>query len=144
MTYRRWDPFQDLISLHQELFVENVGTGIQEPSKPTWAPAVDIFETEKNYVIKAEVSGVDPSQIKLEYKEHRLTLTGERPGLSEDQARHYHRIERTHGHFKRAFFLPDGLCCDDIEADYEDGVLQIVVPKGKEERTKEICVKNCD
>jgi HSP20 family protein len=144
MPYRRWDPFQDLIALHQELLSDNVGTGLQETSKPSWAPAVDIFETDKNYIIKAEVSGVDPSDIKLEYKENKLTLKGYRPGGGSDQTRQYYRIERTHGHFQRSFFLPSGLCCDEIEADYEDGVLQIMVPKDNEDKSKTIDVKPCD
>ena len=141
MPFRRWDPFQDLISIHQELFGEEPGLGLTDSKKSAWTPAVDVYETPESYMIKAELPGMEPDQIKLEYKEKKLVLAGERPPHPRDQARRFHQLERSYGPFRRTFLLPDFICCEDIDAKFEQGVLEITLPKKPQEKPKTITVR---
>lgn len=140
MPYRRWDPFQDLISLHQELFNESSQMGLAERSDSAWTPAVDIYETPESYVIKAELPGIDPDLIKLEYRDQKLILSGQRPPRSKDHTRKFHQLERSYGPFTRAFMLPDCICCQQIDARYEEGILEVVLPKEPKKGPKTIIV----
>ena len=140
MPYRKWDPFQDLISLHQELFGEGGQPG-GEQGRSAWMPAVDVFETEESFVIKAEVPGVSPEEIKVEYKDRKLFLTGERPAHDKQSIERYHHVERSDGPFERVFAITQEVCGDEIEANYQDGIIEIIVPKKPEARPKKVEVK---
>ena len=138
MPYRRWDPFQDLISLHQELFGEGAERGVAESA---WTPAVDIYETSLSYVLKAELPGMEPDRIRLEYTGQNLILSGERPPRPKDLARRFHQMERSYGPFRRSFRLPEGVCCEEIEASYDQGILEIILPKKPDPKPKAIIVQ---
>lgn len=127
MPIRRWDPFSDLISLHQELFGTEPQMGRDRTPKSAWAPAVDIYETPESLVIKAELPGVDPNDVKVEYRNRQVVIFGERPAVHEQLK--YHRVERSRGPFERRFPLPDCFDCEHIEANFDRGILEIVVPK---------------
>jgi len=106
----------------------------------TWTPLVDIYETKKNIVIKAEVPGVKEEDINIEVNENTLTLKGERKlekGIKEEN---YHCIERTYGHFSRSFTLPNTVQQDKIRARLNDGVLEIVLPKTEAAKPRQIKV----
>ena len=113
--------FQDSLS---RLFSET------QNSRP-WTPAVDIFETENELVLKADLPDVDPKNVAIQMENHTLTLKGERKFDSEANAngKGYHRIERSYGKFVRAFTLPDTVEGDKVKADYKNGVLTITLPK---------------
>lgn len=140
MTFRRWDPFQDLLSMHQALFGEGPEPGLAEPNS-SWSPPVDIFETAAAYVLKAEVPGLDPDQIKVVFKDRRLIVSGDRPAQRIQNARH-HQAERLYGPFERRFILPECVSCNLIEANYENGVLEILVPKTPDRGKKTITIKS--
>ncbi len=140
MPYRRWDPFQDLIALHQAMFGEGPGMGLSPKDGTVWVPPVDIYETSKAYVIKAELPGIDPDKIKLEYRDNKLHLIGEKGNSRKGDVKH-HQVERIYGPFKRTFLLPEFVSCNEIEASYEKGVLQVVVPKSPHEANQCITVK---
>jgi HSP20 family protein len=141
MPYRRWDPFQDLISLHQELFGEGGQLGLQEAGRSAWTPSVDVYETDGTFVIKAEVPGVAPDKIKVEYRDRKLFITGQRPAQDRESVERYHHVERSYGPFERVFDISPDICCDEIEANYQDGIIEIIVPKKPEARPKNIEVK---
>jgi HSP20 family protein len=128
MPFKRWDPLQDLIALHQELFGEDSEFG-QETRASAWSPAVDIYETCGSFVINAEVPGIAPDTIKVQYRDRRLVISGERPPRKMEQSRQYHHVERTYGPFERVFSLPYNVACEAIEAQYQDGVIRITIPK---------------
>ena len=143
MAVVRWDPFRDLNVLHDRmnrLFDDTArGWHGDEPaSTTTWSPAVDIFETEGEIVVKAELPGMERKDITLNLEKNVLTLKGERRFEKETKDDNYHRIERSYGSFSRAFSIPATVEEDKIRAEYKDGVLRIVLPKKEQAKPKQI------
>jgi HSP20 family protein len=113
--------------------------GPDEPSATTtWSPAVDIFETADEIVVKAELPGMERKDIALNLENNVLTLRGERRFAKETKDENYHRIERSYGSFSRAFSLPTTVDEEQIRADYREGVLKIVLPKKEQVKPKQI------
>src|SRR5579883_2596089 len=143
MAVVRWDPFRDLGMLQDRmnrLFEDtNRGWRSDEPaSTTTWSPAVDIFETEGEIIVKAELPGMDRKDIALNLEKNVLTLKGERRFEKEAKEENYHRIERSYGGFSRSFSIPATVDDDKIRADYKDGVLTIALPKKEQAKPKQI------
>jgi HSP20 family protein len=110
-----------------------------EPSATTtWSPAVDIFETEGEIVVKAELPGMDRKDIALSLENNVLTIRGERRFEKEAKEDNYHRIERAYGGFSRSFSIPTTVDEEKIRADYKDGVLKIALPKREQAKPKQI------
>jgi HSP20 family protein len=131
MTLNKWDPLRDLLSLHEKAH-RLLGVGSDEEyrkKRVKWAPVVDILETPDAYVFRAELPGVGKDNIHVEVRGNTLTLFGERFIESDAQLAVYHRIERTHGVFERAFTLPGQVNVDDVKAKYVDGMLEVILPK---------------
>jgi len=104
----------------------------------TWSPAVDIFETEGEIVVKAELPGMERKDIALNLENNVLTVRGERRFVKETKDDNYHRIERSYGTFSRSFSIPATVDEEKIRADYRDGVLKIVLPKKEQAKPKQI------
>jgi HSP20 family protein len=104
----------------------------------TWSPAVDIFETEGEIVVKAELPGMDRKDITLNLERNVLTLKGERRFEKEAKDDNYHRIERSYGGFSRTFSIPATVDEEKIHAEYKEGVLKIVLPKKEQAKPKQI------
>jgi HSP20 family protein len=122
VAFTRWDPFRDLLALHEQLG-QLVGT-----DAPGWTPPVDLYETEGSYVLTAEVPGLSRKDIDVQAEESRIVLRGERPA-GQVPCEQYHRVERGHGRFSRAFVLPEPIDVEGVVADLKDGVLTVTVPK---------------
>jgi len=105
-----------------------------------WNPVVDLYEKDDHYMIKAELPGVDKNDIKIDLKDRRLTLSGERSYDNEVKEENYYRRERTYGKFQRAFTLPEDVDSEEIKAEYKDGVLQIEVPKPEEKKARQVTI----
>jgi HSP20 family protein len=143
MAVVRWDPFRDLSMLQDRmnrLFNDTGRTwNHEEPSATTsWSPAVDIFETEGEIVVKAELPGMERKDIALHLENNVLTLKGERRFEKETKDENYHRIERSYGGFSRIFSIPATVDEEKIRADYKDGVLKIALPKKEQAKPKQI------
>jgi HSP20 family protein len=93
----------------------------------TWAPAVDIIETEDAYLLYAELPGVRREDIQLQVRDRRLELSGRRNNLGEN--RNFLRMERSYGPFRRTFELAAPVETDGISADFQQGVLRVHIPK---------------
>lgn len=138
MAIIRWDPFRDMVTLRGKMnrMFEDVFTGRTEEGKDlatsTWAPSVDIFETESELVLTAEVPGIEEKDIEIKIEDNTLTLKGERKFEKETKEENYHRIERSYGSFYRAFTLPNSIDPEKIQATHENGVLKITMPKRTE------------
>jgi len=104
----------------------------------TWSPSVDIFETEGEIVVKAELPGMDRKDIQLNLENNVLSLRGERKFTKETKDENYHRIERSYGVFSRSFSIPATVDEEKIRADYKDGVLKIMLPKKEQAKPKQI------
>jgi HSP20 family protein len=126
MSLIRWDPFRAFSSAI---------------STTSWNPSVDIFETENDVVVKAEVPGMDPKSIDVRLENNVLLLKGERHFEKETNEENYHRIEREYGSFSRAFSLPMAVKEEKITAEYKDGILKIVLPKKEEAKPKTIKIE---
>lgn len=108
----------------------------------TWArrfaPAFDISETENEFVVKAELPGVDPKDIEVGLMGTVLTIKGEKKEEKEEKARNVHTVERSFGSFSRSFRLPTDVVEDKVEAVYKDGVLTMKLPKAESAKKKSI------
>ena len=141
-TITRLDPFRGLNSLQDQvnrLFDETFSRGRSAESEMgTWAPAVDIYETEQELVLKADLPEVNQQEIDIRIENNMLTIRGERKFHNEVSQDNYLRIERAYGPFSRSFSLPNTLNTESIKADYQNGVLSIRMPKREESRPKQI------
>jgi HSP20 family protein len=108
-----------------------------------WVPNVDVSEDDNNYHINVELPGMKKDDISVTVENGMLTVSGERQHESEQGGpnKDYHRVERFYGKFQRAFRLPDGVNEKDIDAQFTDGILHLMVPKAEESKPKQIDVK---
>ena len=121
MAFARGDPLRDLLAIQQRLqrFA---------PGPAGWVPPVDLFETPDQYVLIAEVPGLQRDDLQIQLHDDNLTVSGVRRE-DETPCEQYHRMERGHGTFSRTFHLPHPVDAGGIAADLRDGVLTITCPK---------------
>jgi HSP20 family protein len=117
---------------------QEVGEGLPAGA---WSPAVDIYETANEVVLKAELPGLSQKDIQLEIKDNTLTLKGERVKEQEVKEENYYRRERIYGSFHRAFTLPGTVQQDKIQARYKDGILEVIMPKAEAAKPRQIKVE---
>lgn len=98
----------------------------------SFSPQVDAYETEQGYQIEAALPGLRREDIKVDFQRGRLTISGERSFKNEQNQRRYHVVESSYGSFQRSFQLPDTVDAGRIEANFEDGVLRVTVPKDQQ------------
>jgi HSP20 family protein len=143
MPVVRYNPFQtdfdDVPGL--KLFQDSVSRLFSEPASRPWTPAVDIFETENELVMKADLPDVDPNAVEIQLENGTLMLKGERKFEQQKNGKGYHRIERSYGSFVRAFGLPDTVDPEKVKADYKAGVLTITLPKKEIAKPKSVKVE---
>src|SRR5262245_18639232 len=140
MELVRWQPFNGLDRFHAEMneLFSDVFGGTRRVQNDMWSPRVDIAESKDAYVIKAEVPGMKKEDFSLEVKDNVLTLSGERKAEQTEDGVEYRRVERIAGKFVRSFTLPELVKHDAIKANYQDGVLEIQVPKAEAAKPKRI------
>jgi len=109
--------------------------------KEEWSPTVDISERKNDFLIKAELPGVDEKDIAVSISGDLLTIKGEKKKEEEEKDEHHYRVERYYGSFERSFRIPTGVKADKIDATFDKGVLKVTVPKAEEAKKKEIAVK---
>lgn len=107
----------------------------------TWAPSADVTEDENEYMIRMDIPGMEKKDIKVNYQDGRLTVTGERKSEEKEEKKDFIRRERYYGSFYRAFTLPEKVKDDKINASFKDGVLMLKVPKAEIVKPKMIEVK---
>jgi HSP20 family protein len=137
-----WNPFQEMEALQNRLssFSEwsPVRNGQQAPAEEEWAPLVDVIETADEYVIRADLPGVQKSDLTVTLEDGELTLRGMRPAGGLAEGGRYVFNERPHGTFTRTFVLPSWAGASDIEADFRNGVLTVKVRKAEQVRARAI------
>ena len=146
----RWNPWRDMEDLQRRLssvfdlapLRHTAPTTTEENiTIPEWAPAVDIIEDDKEYLIKVELPEVRREDVKVTVEGGTLTVSGERKGEKEEKGRKFHRIERYFGSFERSFSLPDDADDTKVSAEFKDGVLRVHLAKSEAARPKQIDVK---
>jgi len=135
------DPFR-LSHRMERLFEDPLfrSMGEEWPLK-AWAPPCDIFETDKELVMKFELPEVKKEDVEVKLEQNVLTLRGERKFEEKTDRENYHRVERHYGEFMRSFNVPLYVDAAKINAEFKDGVLTITLPKSEEARPKQINVK---
>src|SRR6201982_1050949 len=139
----RWDPFREFSTLQDRmnrLFRDSYGEREEALTTSTFAPAVDVYEDEHNVTLKIEVPGIDEKDIDVQIENNTLTVHGERKIEKEEKEENYRRVERQYGSFTRTFTLPSTVDSEKIQADYDKGILKIVLPKKAEAKPKSIKV----
>jgi HSP20 family protein len=131
VAFARWDPIRDLLAIQQRL-------DRFKPGPAGWAPPVDLHETADEYVITAELPGLQREDLRIELHDSRLTLSGVRRERT-SACEQYHRVERGHGSFSRTFHLPLPVDSARIVADLRSGVLTVTCPKA-EPATRRIAI----
>lgn len=132
-----WDPFAEMSRIQDRFF----GRPVQE-RELNFRPAVDIYEDEEGIHVQADLAGVRPEDLKVEVENNVLTISGQRKLDHDDKRDGYHRVERYFGTFSRSFALTDEVSSDEIEAKYENGVLNVRLPKRPAAKRREIAVKS--
>ena len=140
-----YHPLRNLGHLQREmnrLFEPGLPGDNDEFSSSDWTPAVDVKEEDTQFLIRADLPGVDPKDIELHIEKGMLSIRGERESETRDEHEAYKRVERLHGSFYRRFSLPDNVDTDNIKADSRHGVLEISIPKKDAEQPRKITVNH--
>ena len=106
-----------------------------------WAPALDISERKDAYLVTVELPGVEPDDLDITLEDGLLTIQGERHFAHDSSEQQFHRIERRYGAFRRSITLPTQVQAEQIEASFDNGVLEVMVPKAEEAKPKRIRVR---
>lgn len=146
MDITRWDPVGELEQISRSLspfFGRVVG---RMPAKEPlvladWTPLVDIQETEKEYLVKAELPEVAKQDVGVELKDGVLYIRGERHQEKEEKGKKYHRMERSFGKFMRSFTVPEEVDAAQVTADFKEGVLLVKMPKAPAAKAKTYEIK---
>jgi HSP20 family protein len=147
MNIVRWDPFGELEEMSTRLnrffnqprprrTVDDGGAFFAD-----WAPAVDVQETEKEYLVKADLPDVRKEDVKVGIEDGVLTLEGERKQEKEEKGKKFHRVERVYGKFVRRLALPMEVDAQKVAAEFKDGVLNVRLPKAESAKPRAIDVK---
>jgi HSP20 family protein len=148
MAIVRYDPWSLLNQVQGEMnkfFEQRYGESPNGDNSSvvtsSWIPAIDIKEEEKQFVLYADLPGIDPKDIEITMEQNVLTVKGERPSLKDADSTAYKRVERAHGTFYRRFSLPDTADANGIHATGKNGVLEIVIPKHEKLQPRKIAVQ---
>ena len=142
-TITRWDPFRGLASFQEQmnrLFEDSLRVRDDESALTTWAPPVDIYETENELVLKVDLPELNEKDLDIRVENNMLTIQGERKFEEKVSRDNYLRVERAYGSFSRSFSLPNTVNTDSIHAEYKNGVLTVQMPKRAEAKPKQVKV----
>jgi HSP20 family protein len=149
MALIRWEPAHELHSIQQEMnrlfgtFFDSP-TGAGNGGVRRWIPAMDLVEESDHYVLRADLPGLSENDVKIELDRNVLTISGERKSEQEERRQGHYRVERAYGSFSRSLTLPQGVDPDGIEARFENGVLEVQVPKPEQHKPRRVAIKAGD
>jgi HSP20 family protein len=145
MALVHWEPARELGTIQSEMnrlfntfFEPQPGNGGAAPRR--WVPAMDLVEREGEYVLRADLPGVAESDVTIELDDRVLTVAGERQAEHEQRSEGYYRIERAYGSFSRSLTLPDGVDPEAIKAGFDNGVLEVRIPKPEERKPRKVAI----
>jgi len=144
MTLVRWDPVRELDTFQTDMnrlfdsfFGRREGGGNGSYGR-RWIPAMDLVETDDALVLRADLPGLDRDDIEIEVKDNVLTVSGERKADHEEKGEGFYRVERAFGRFSRSLDLPRGIDASGVKADFEQGVLEVRIPKPEERKPTKV------
>jgi HSP20 family protein len=147
MTLIRWEPTRELQSIQSEMnrlfntfFEPAAGGNGSGAVLRRWSPAMDLVETDDNFVLRADLPGVAEDDVKIELEDNVLTVSGERKASHEENKAGYYRVERSYGSFARTLTLPEGVDADSINASFDKGVLEVKIPKPEPRKPRKVAI----
>ena len=148
MALVRWEPAREISSLQSEMnrlfntfFDSPAGGANGGQFTRRWVPAMDLVETEDHFVLKADLPGLTESDVNVEVEDNVLTVSGERKAEHEDKREGYVRVERAFGAFRRSLTLPEGIEPEAVQASFENGVLEVRIPKPEERKPRKVAIQ---
>ena len=137
MLMRYWQPFTEIETIRQQLdkAFDQLAT-TRDNSETTWMPAVELVDAGDNFVLKAQLPGIDPKNIDVQVSREAISISGERSYENTDEKSGYVRSEFRYGKFHRVLPLPAHIQNDSVQAEYKDGILMLTLPKVTEARNK--------
>ncbi|HZE04732.1 MAG TPA: Hsp20/alpha crystallin family protein [Solirubrobacteraceae bacterium] len=134
MALIRWEPVRELGTIQNEmnrLFNSFFDTPTPSNGQALrrWVPAMDLVETETQFVLRADLPGMSESDVNIELEDNVLTISGERKLEHEERRAGYYRVERSSGSFRRSLTLPEGVDPASVKATFDRGVLEVSIPK---------------
>jgi HSP20 family protein len=149
MNVIKYDPFRELRGLQNEMNriftgITPVGTDREDMLNGAWIPKVDIFENKDHLTLEAELPGMNREDFELSFENNVLTLKGERRFEKKAENDNYHRVERSYGSFTRSFTLPQTVTAEGAKAEFNNGILNVSLPKREETKARKIEVTGAD
>ncbi len=147
MSLVRWDPFGDIDAMFGHMLPRThaswprIALGDGGQAKFEWSPSADISETDKEYLVRAELPAVKKDDVKVTVDGGMLKIEGERKQKKEEKNERFHRVESYYGNFTRQFSLPENIDPETIRCESQDGVLTVHIPKKSPEKPKHIEIK---
>ena len=145
MALIRWEPVRELNTIQSEM--NRLFNSFFESSSPAngtslrrWIPAMDLVETEADFVLRADLPGLTENDVNIELEDNVLTISGERKSQHEERKEGYYRVERGFGAFQRSLTLPEGVDPEGIRASFENGVLEVRVPKPEQRKPRKVTI----
>jgi HSP20 family protein len=143
VTIMRWEPFRELSSLQTEMnrlfntaFDASSSSGSATARR--WIPAMDLLETDAQFVLRADLPGMSESDVSVELEDNVLTVSGERSAEHDDKREGFYRMERAFGSFSRSLTLPKGVDPEGVSAHFDRGVLEVRIPKPEQRKPRRI------
>ena len=148
MALIRWEPVRELNTIQSEMnrlfntFFEasTPGNGGHGPSTRRWIPAMDLVESESDFVLRADLPGLSEGDVNIELEDNVLTLSGQRKAEHEERKKGYYRVERASGSFSRSLTLPEGVDPEAVSAHFDKGVLEVRIPKPEQRKPRKVAI----
>jgi HSP20 family protein len=147
MALIRWEPVREITSLQQEMnrlfntFFDAPAPRGANGAAPRWVPAMDLVETDDHFVLRADLPGLGQGDVELSLEDDVLTLSGERKAEHEERGEGFYRLERATGAFSRSLTLPEGVDGDAIAARFDQGVLEVRIPKPERRKPRRLQIE---
>ena len=144
MALIRWEPVRELNTLQSEMnrlfntMFDAPGANGARAGTSRWLPAMDLGETEEEFVLRADLPGLSEQDVNIELEDNVLTISGERKSEHEEKKEGLHRVERAYGSFSRSLTLPEGVNPEAIKANFDRGVLEVRIPKPEERKPRKV------
>ena len=147
MALIRWEPVRELNTIQNEmnrlfntLFEPGGGQGNVPSTARRWLPAMDLVESGEEFVLRADLPGLNENDVNIELEDNVLTISGERKSEHEERQEGYYRLERASGAFSRSLTLPEGVDPEKVQASFERGVLEVRIPKPEQRKPRKVTI----
>ena len=146
MALIRWEPVRELHTMQNEMnrlfntFFDSPSAGAKtrQTAMRRWTPAMDVVESGDHYVLRADLPGLTENDVNIELEDNVLTISGQRKAEHEERKEGYYRLERSSGAFTRSLTLPEGVDADAIQASFDNGVLEVQIPKPEQQKPRKV------